>query len=67
MTTITVNGVDYTIAKNNDQAVVIYWNNVDRVWTTTDINVSVTDSLISMGSYAVSVSANSNIINKIEI
>ena len=67
MTTITVNGVDYTIAKNNDQAVVIYWNNVDRVWTTTDINVSVTDSLISMGCYAVSVSANSNIINKIEI
>ena len=67
MTTITVNGVDYTIAKNNDQAVVIYWNNIDRVWTTTDINVSVADSLISMGSYAVSVSANSNIINKIEI
>ena len=67
MTTITVNGVDYTIAKNNDQAVVIYWNNVNRVWATTDINVSVTDSLISMGSYAVSVSANSNIINKIEI
>ena len=67
MTTITVNGVDYTIAKNNNQAVVIYWNNIDRVWTTTDINVSVADSLISMGSYAVSVSANSNIINKIEI
>lgn len=67
MTTITVNGVDYTIAKSNDQAVVIYWNNVDRVWTTTDINVSVADSLMSMGSYAVSVSANSNIINKIEI
>ena len=67
MTTITVNGVDYTIVKNNDQAVVIYWNNIDRVWTTTNINVSVADSLISMGSYAVSVSANSNIINKIEI
>ena len=67
MTTITVNGVDYTIAKSNDQTVVIYWNNIDRVWTTTNINVSVADSLISMGSYAVSVSANSNIINKIEI
>ena len=67
MTTITVNGVDYTIAKNNDQAVVIYWNNINRVWATTNINVSVADSLISMGSYAVSVSANSNIINKIEI
>lgn len=66
-TTITVNGTDYTIVKKSNQAVVIYWNNVNRVWTATDINVNVADSLISMGSYAVSVSANDNVINKIEI
>lgn len=66
-TTITVNGTDYTIVRKSNQAAVIYWNNIDRVWTATDININVVDSLISMGSYAVSVSANDNVINKIEI